>query len=148
MKRSMKPLFHVSLAFGLFLAALPAVTQAQDSTVKKVERGITKAAKTTKHNVIKTTRKAAKKTSTNAYRLTHKKHILCADGTWSYNNEGCNSHDGVAARQPEYKATTPKGTYAITDPTAATARCVDGTYWHSKSHVHACRGHGGVERWL
>ena len=45
MKRSMKPLFRVSLAFGLCLAALPAVTQAQDSTVKKVERGITKAAK-------------------------------------------------------------------------------------------------------
>ena len=42
----------------------------------------------------------------------------------------------------------PRALYCGFDPTAATARCVDGTYWHSKSHVHACRGPGGVERWL
>ncbi len=35
-----------------------------------------------------------------------------------------------------------------TDPTGATAKCKDGTYWHGKSHSGSCSHHQGVAAFL
>jgi hypothetical protein len=100
--------------------------------------------------------------------------ILCNDGMWGYANRGgCANHDGVAVRQPTYTTNpvyatnvlTPRasarararanshsavagGTYSNTVRLHATAKCNDGTYWHSTRHRGACDAHGGVARWF
>ena len=94
--------------------------------------------------------------------------ILCNDGMWGYANRGgCANHDGVAVRQPVYTTNmgTPhasarararanshsavaKGTYSNTIRLHATAKCNDGTYWHSTRRRGACDAHGGVATWF
>lgn len=100
--------------------------------------------------------------------------ILCNDGTWGYANRGaCANHDGVAVRQPTY-ATNPVYGTTVATPRAsarararanyhsavatsnyystlrrrATAKCNDGTYYHSTRHRGACDAHGGVATWF
>lgn len=102
--------------------------------------------------------------------------ILCNDGTWGYANRGgCADHDGVAVRQPTYTtnprystntvALTPRAaararaaanyhsavatsSYYSTIRRRATAKCNDGTYYHSTRHRGACDAHGGVATWF
>ena len=44
------------------------------------------------------------------------------------------------------KAGEAKGKHS--DPTGAIAQCKDGAYSHASHRSHACRRHGGVEKWL
>lgn len=55
------------------------------------------------------------------------------------------------ATQPKAKRTSsgPKTASASsTSPEGASAKCKDGTYWHSATHAGSCSHHGGVANYL
>ena len=78
------------------------------STVKKVEQGVSHGAKVVARKTVntgkkvgRTTKHAAKVTGRAAANMVVGHKILCGDGTWaSRDNPGCSGHDGVAAHQP------------------------------------------------
>ena len=80
--------------------------------------------------------------------------VTCTDGTTSAPGKGaCSHHGGVAkgAAAAPADASGKKSTARV--PLAqraegATAKCGDGTYWHSPVHGGACAHHQGVAQWL
>jgi hypothetical protein len=62
--------------------------------------------------------------------------VTCKDGTTAKAGRGaCSDHGGVV-KVPLAKRAA-----------GATAKCTDGTYWHSSAHSGACLHHHGVAEW-
>jgi hypothetical protein len=62
--------------------------------------------------------------------------VTCKDGTTAKAGRGaCSDHGGAVKVPLAQKAA------------GATAKCQDGTYWHSMSHSGACLHHHGVAEW-
>ena len=62
--------------------------------------------------------------------------VTCTDGTTAPAGRGaCSDHGGVS-KVPLAKLAA-----------GATAKCQDGTYWHSTAHSGACLHHQGVAEW-
>ena len=62
--------------------------------------------------------------------------VKCKDGTTAKaGHDACKDNGGVE-RVPLSKRKE-----------GATAKCTDGTYWHSSAHSGACAGHHGVAEW-
>jgi len=62
--------------------------------------------------------------------------VKCKDGTSvPAGRNACKDHGG-AVKVP-----------LAQQPAGATAKCQDGTYWHSTAHSGACMHHHGVAEW-
>jgi len=62
--------------------------------------------------------------------------VKCKDGTTATAGKGaCKDHGGVVKVPLSQQAA------------GATAKCNDGTYWHSTAHAGACLHHHGVAKW-
>ena len=62
--------------------------------------------------------------------------VKCKDGTTATARRGaCKDHGGVVKVPLAQQAA------------GATAKCQDGTYWHSTAHSGACMHHHGVAEW-
>ena len=62
--------------------------------------------------------------------------VKCKDGTTATAGRGACSQNGGVARVPLSQQAA-----------GATAKCTDGTYWHSTAHSGACLHHHGVAEW-
>ena len=60
--------------------------------------------------------------------------VKCNDGTTAPAGKGACSQNGGRAPLSQQEA-------------GATAKCKDGTYWHSTAHSGACLHHHGVAKW-
>jgi hypothetical protein len=62
--------------------------------------------------------------------------VTCKDGTTAAAGKDACSQNGGVAKVP-----------LSHQEAGATAKCQDGTYWHSMSHSGACLHHHGVAKW-
>jgi hypothetical protein len=52
------------------------------------------------------------------------------------------------AKAKTKKASGPAASASSTSPDVASAKCKDGSYWHSATHAGSCSHHGGVANFL